>query len=150
MLWVVLTGVALVVILGLGFYAGRLLFLLKQQKKRKNDATNARIANITESIILISKAMEQQQCDLSEGVIRIVNLLNALPLNNPPDFKAKFPNTHALFVEISGFAVLEARQQLSKQERRKQDKAREQIESEYESKVLDELPGVKTYCEALV
>ncbi len=150
MLWVVLTGVALVVILGLGFYAGRLLFLLKQQKKRKNDATNARIANITESIILISKAMEQQQCDLSEGVIRIVNLLNALPLNNPPDFKAKFPHTHALFVEISGFAVLEARQQLSKQERRKQDKAREQIESEYESKVLDELPGVKTFCEALV
>lgn len=150
MLWVVLTGVALVVILGLGFYAGRLLFLLKQQKKRKNDATNARIANISESIILISKAMEQQQCDLSEGVIRIVNLLNALPLNNPPDFKAKFPHTHALFVEISGFAVLEARQQLSKQERRKQDKAREQIESEYESKVLDELPGVKTFCEALV
>ncbi|AUC86772.1 DUF2489 domain-containing protein [Alteromonas sp. MB-3u-76] len=150
MLWVVLTGVALVVILGLGFYAGRLLFLLKQQKKRKNDATNARIANITESIILISKAMEQQQCDLSEGVIRIVNLLNALPLNNPPDFKAKFPHTHALFVAISGFAVLEARQQLSKQERRKQDKAREQIESEYESKVLDELPGVKTFCEALV
>ena len=150
MLWVVLTGVALVVILGLGFYAGRLLFLLKQQKKRKNDATNARVANITESIILISKAMEQQQCDLSEGVIRIVNLLNALPLNNPPDFKAKFPHTHALFVAISGFAVLEARQQLSKQERRKQDKAREQIESEYESKVLDELPGVKTFCEALV
>lgn len=150
MLWVVLTGVALVVILGLGFYAGRLLFLLKQQEKRKNDATNARIANITESIILISKAMEQQQCDLSEGVIRIVNLLNALPLNNPPDFKAKFPHTYALFVEISGFAVLEARQQLSKQERRKQDKAREQIESEYESKVLDELPGVKRYCEALV
>ncbi|APE04367.1 MAG: DUF2489 domain-containing protein [Alteromonas sp.] len=150
MLWVVLTGFALVVILGLGFYAGRLLFLLKQQKKRKNDATNARVANITESIILISKAMEQQQCDLSEGVIRIVNLLNALPLNNPPDFKAKFPHTHALFVEISGFAVLEARQQLSKQERRKQDKAREQIESEYESKVLDELPGVKTFCEALV
>jgi hypothetical protein len=150
MLWVVLTGVALVVILGLGFYAGRLLFLLKQQGQRQDDAKNSRISSITESVILIAKAMEQQQCDLSEGVIRIVNLLNALPLNEPPDFKAIYPQTYALFVEISGFAVLEARQKLSKQERRKQDQVREQIESEYESKVLDELPQLRQYCESLV
>jgi len=42
--------------------------------------------------------------------------------------------------------VLEARQQLSKQERYKQDHAREQIQSEYESKVLSELPSLKAYC----
>ena len=150
MLWVVLTGVALVVILGLGVYAGKLLFLLKQQGIRQDKAKNSRISSITESVILIAKAMEQQQCDLSEGVIRIVNLLNALPLNEPPDFKAIYPQTYALFVEISGFAVLEARQKLSKQERRKQDQVREQIESEYESKVLDELPQLRQYCESLV
>lgn len=149
MLWVVLTGVALVVILGLGVYAGKLLFLLKQQGIRQDKAKNSRISSITESVILIAKAMEQQQCDLSEGVVRIVNLLNALPLNEPPDFKATYPHTYALFVEISGFAVLEARQKLSKQERRKQDQAREQIESEYESKVLDELPKLKQYCESI-
>ncbi len=67
--------------------------------------------------------------DLSEGVIRIVNLLNALPISTPPDFKAQYPNTHALFTEVSGFAILEARQQLPKNERRKQDIAREQIET---------------------
>jgi hypothetical protein len=149
MLWVVLTGVALVVILGLGIYAGKLLFLLKQQGIRQDKAKNSRISSITESVILIAKAMEQQQCDLSEGVIRIVNLLNALPLKESPDFKSTYPYTYALFVEISGFAVLEARQKLSKQERRKQDQAREQIESEYESKVLDELPKLKQYCESI-
>ena len=149
MLWVILTGVALVVILGLGVYAGKLLFLLKQQGIRQDKAKNSRISSITESVILIAKAMEQQQCDLSEGVIRIVNLLNALPLNEPPDFKAIYPHTYDLFVEISGFAVLEARQKLSKQERKKQDQAREQIESEYESKVLDELPKLKQYCESI-
>ena len=150
MLWIVLIGVALLIILALGFYAGRLLFLLKQQNQQHQAARNKRIKNISESIHIIAKAMEQQQCDLSEGVIRIVNLLNALPLNPPPNFKSTYPHIHALFVEVSGFAVLEARQQLTKQERRKQDYAREQIESEFESKVLSELPKLKDYCISLV
>lgn len=149
MLWAVLSGIALLIIVGLGFYAGKLLFMLKQQKERQEAARQSRIATITDSIIVIAKAMEQQ-CDLSEGVIRIVNLLNALPLNTPPDFKAQYPHVHALFTEVSGFAILEARQQLPKSERRKQDIAREQIESEYESKVLDELPPLKIYCETLL
>ncbi|MCH2057224.1 MAG: DUF2489 domain-containing protein [Thalassotalea sp.] len=150
MLWAVLTGVALLIILGLGFYAGKMLFLLKQQKARQEATRQSRVENITESLVLIAKAMEQQQCDLSEGVIRIVNLLNALPIVDQPDYKAKYPHIYALFTEVSGFAILEERQKLSKAERRKQDIAREQIESEYESKVLSELPALQTYCETLV
>ena len=150
MLWIVIIGVALLIILALGFYAGRLLFLLKQQNQRQHAARNKRIENICESIHTIAKAMEQQQCDLSEGVIRIVNLLNALPLSSPPNFQSTYPHIHALFVEVSGFAVLEARQQLTKLERRKQDQAREQIESEFESRVLSELPQLKQYCLSLI
>ncbi|MEC8374340.1 MAG: DUF2489 domain-containing protein [Pseudomonadota bacterium] len=150
MLWAVLTGVALLIILGLGFYAGKMLFLLKQQKARQEATRQSRVENITESLVLIAKAMEQQQCDLSEGVIRIVNLLNALPIVEQPDYKTKYPHIYALFTEVSGFAILEERQKLSKAERRKQDIAREQIESEYESKVLSELPALQTYCETLV
>ena len=149
MLWAVLSGIAVLIILGLGFYAGKLLFLLKQQKAKQEATRKSRVHNITESVVLIAKAMEQQQCELSEGVIRIVNLLNALPLVTPPDFKAQYPQIHALFTEVSGFAILEARQKLSKSERRKQDMAREQIESEYESKVLAELPQLQAYCETL-
>lgn len=150
MLWAVLTGVALLIILGLGFYAGKMLFLLKQQKARQEATRQSRVENITESLVLIAKAMEQQQCDLSEGVIRIVNLLNALPIVEQPDYKTTYPHIYALFTEVSGFAILEERQKLSKAERRKQDIAREQIESEYESKVLSELPALQTYCETLV
>ena len=148
MLWAVLSGIALLIILGLGFYAGKLLFLLNQQKKRQEAARQSRIVNITDSVIVIAKAMDQQQCDLSEGVIRIVNLLNALPISSPPDFKAQY--IHALFTEVSGFAILEERQQLPKSERRKQDIAREQIESEYESKVLEDLPALQSYCGSLL
>ncbi|GFD69931.1 coproporphyrinogen III oxidase [Alteromonas sp. KUL156] len=150
MLWAVLSGIALLVIVGLGFYAGKLLFLLKQQKVRQEAARQSRIENITDSIIVIAKAMDQQQCDLSEGVIRIVNLLNALPIRTPPDFKAQYPQIYSLFTEVSGFAILEERQKLPKSERKKQDVAREQIESEYESKVLAELPPLLSYCQTLI
>lgn len=150
MLWAVLSGIALLIIIGLGFYAGKLLFLLKQQKAQQEATRNGRVKSISESIALIAKAMEQQQCELSEGVIRIVNLLNALPLVEPPNYKAQYPHIHSLFIEVSGFAILEERQKLTKVERRKQDLAREQIESEYESKVLAELPALQAYCETLV
>jgi len=150
MLWAVLSGIALLIIIGLGFYAGKLLFLLKQQKAQQEATRNGRVKTISESIALIAKAMEQQQCELSEGVIRIVNLLNALPLVEPPNYKAQYPHIHSLFIEVSGFAILKARQKLTKVERRKQDLAREQIESEYESKVLAELPALQAYCETLV
>lgn len=149
MVWALIIVAALCIILALGFYAGRLLFLLKQQNKRQQKAKNQRIETITESVFTIAKAMEQQQCDLSEGVIRIVNLLDALPLKTPPDFKSKFPHIHALFIEVSGFAILEKRQQLTKAERRKQDIAREQIEAEHETRVLSELEGLKAYCSEL-
>lgn len=149
MLWTIAIIIALIIILALGVYAGRLLFMLKQQNARQASARAQRTEKIKESVILIAKAMEQQQCDLSEGAIRICNLLNALPLSSPPDFREKFPHIHGLFIAVSGFAVLEERKKLSRQEKRKQDAAREQIESEHESKVLDELPSIKTYCEAL-
>lgn len=150
MLSIILICAALLIILTLGFYAGRLLFQLKIQNARQAAVREKRVYTIIESVYVIAKAMEQQQCDLSEGVIRIVNLLAALPLVSPPDFKAEYPSIHALFVDVSGFAMLDARKELSKLERRKQDAAREQIESEYESNVLNELPALKRYCESLM
>lgn len=149
-MWLTVAIVAgLLIILGLGFYAGKLLFLLKQQNARQKAARDSRIDNITESIDVISKAMQQQQCDLSEGAIRICKLLNALPLETPPDYKAKFPQIYALYVEISGFAILDDRKKLPLKERRKQDIAREQIESEYETKVITELDDIRAWCKEL-
>lgn len=141
--------IAIVIILALGVYAGRLLYMLKQQTHRHTAARNKRTHSITESIVVIAKAMEQQQCDLSEGTIRIVHLLNALPLESPPNFAKKFPNIHTLFAQVNGFAILEERNKLPKPEKRRQDLAREEIEAEYETKVVAELPDIKAYCQSI-
>lgn len=137
-------GVGLFVILVLGFYAGKLLFQLKAQKERQNKARQTRIDNITESIRTISLAMEQQQCNLSEGVIRICNLLDAMPITPQPDYVAEYPSIHELYGKIQQFDTHEARNLLPKIERRKQDTEREQLESEFETLVLTEVGLLKS------
>jgi hypothetical protein len=141
-----LLGIAGLIIAGLAFYAGKLLFLLSKQKKKQHVARTERIKSITQSIETISLAMKQQQCDLSEGAIRVCHLLEALPIQPLPNFHNKFPHIFSLFEAIRHFATHEARQALNKQERRKQDMEREEIESHHENNVLDELPHIMSFC----
>ncbi|MFC3094197.1 DUF2489 domain-containing protein [Alteromonas sediminis] len=137
------------IIAALAFYAGRLLFLLKKQNERQAVARQKRVATITESVTTIAMAMSQQQCDLSEGAIRICRLLDALPLDPKPDYDQRFPHIYGLFIKVSGFDTHEARMALDKRERRRQDRAREEIEAEYESRVLGELEKITTFCKGL-
>ena len=60
MVWAIAAAIGVLIILALGIYAGRLLFMLKQQNTRQTAAREKRTETITDSIILIAKAMEQQ------------------------------------------------------------------------------------------
>lgn len=135
----------LLIILGLGFYAGKLLFQLKQQNSKQAKMRTERIENIMVSVRTIAMAMAQQQCDLSEGVIRLTNLLNALPILPAPDFRKEYPAIYTLHDAIAQFATHEKRSALSKKERRLEDKARESIEAQYESKIMDEVERLQKY-----
>ena len=139
-----LVGAGLLVILVLGFYAGKLLFQLKAQNQQQHLARQARIDDITQSIRTIALAMEQQQCNLSEGVIRICNLLDAIPVDPRPNYLKEYPMLHQLYEKIRQFDTHDARNALPKTERRNQDNAREQLESEYEFKVLQEVGMLKS------
>lgn len=135
--------VGLVVIAGLGFYAGNLLFKLRRQTQLQTQARHKRIESIEESIRTIALAMQQQQCNLSEGVIRLVNLLEAIPVKRTVSYETKFPAVHKLYANIQHFPTHEARNQLTKAERRRQDREREQVESEFETDVIKELDGLR-------
>ena len=136
---------AAIVIIALGLYAGKLLFLVKAQSTKQQAIRNKRIASIQDSIQTIAFAMQQQQCDLSEGVIRICYLLEALPVSPHPDYPAIYPKVHALFEKVKNYPTHEARAQLSKGERRAQDKEREQFESELESAILKETEALRHF-----
>lgn len=136
-------GFGIVIVLGL--YAGKLLYQLKQQTIKQNTVKQQRKENIQSSIQTIAFAMLQQQCDLSEGVIRICRLLEVIPVSPIPDYPALYPHIHALFDRVKEFATHEARQKLTKKDLRKQDQQREQFESEYESAVLNEAKKLRNF-----
>lgn len=133
------------IIVGLGIYAGRLIFMVKNQNTQQQNVRNKRIESMQSSIQTIAFAMQQQQCDLSEGVIRICRLLESLPLDPLPDYRESFPSIHALFDKVKNYPTHEARNALSKKERRSQDKEREQFESEHESAILKETERLRIF-----
>lgn len=143
--YVALFLVAAVVILTLGVYAGRLLYMLKSQRSKQQQARNKRISSIEQSIQTISFAILQQQCDLSEGVIRICNLLDALPILPLPNYAMRYPATYRLYEMVKDFPTHDKRAAQPKTMRRQQDKQRQQFESELESEILKEAEELRHF-----
>lgn len=127
-----------IIIIGLSIYAYQLMAQVKRQQSEKDAVRKKRIASMQESIQTIAFAMQQQQCDLSEGVIRICRLLEAMPVVPHPNYAEEFPFTHELFNKVKSYPTHEARALLTKTQRREQDKERQEIESLLESKILVE------------
>lgn len=140
---IVLITLGALTILGLGIYAGKLLFLVKAQTSKQQAVRHKRLASIQSSVQTIAFAIQQQQCDLSEGVIRICRLLEAVPIDPHPGYANHFPATYALFELVKNYPTHQARGQLSKSERRKQDKEREEFESQLENKIIAETQALR-------
>lgn len=141
----ILFAVACLVLLPLAFYAGKLLFQLKQQTNAKAKIRQGRIATIGQSIQTIAFAMSQQQCNLSEGAIRLVNLLESIPVVPLPDWRAKFPALYNLYEQVKDLPTHDARAALSPLLRRQQDAKREEQESLLESQILTEVVELKGF-----
>lgn len=141
----VFIALGFVVLVPLAFYAGKLLFQLQQQDKARSKIREDRVNNITESIQTIAFAMSQQQCNLSEGAIRLVNLLESLPIPSQPDWKITYPALFSLYDSVKLLPTHEARAALSRQQRAEQDQSREEQETRLESKILDEVMLLKAF-----
>jgi hypothetical protein len=137
--------IALFIVAGLAFYAGALLFKLRAQKERRNHKTRQRIKNISESIQTIAKALEQQQCNLSEGCIRLFHLLEALPIKDKPDYSNQFTGIYSLYNQVKDFPTHEVRKAQSKKETKQQDSQREKLEFQFESQILNEIAVLKSF-----
>lgn len=126
------------ILLGLAGYAGRLVHKVHQQNKRVEEVKKAREKDITESLDVIARATLQQQCGISEAVIRIRGLLDALGI---PDlnFQQLLPQSEQFYLKIQHHPILSARKKLNKLQLLKLDSEREELEAEWEQAVLKEL-----------
>ncbi|MCW9699788.1 DUF2489 domain-containing protein [Avibacterium sp. 20-129] len=134
-MWIyLLVALGLLIIVGLTAYAVKLLRALKQQKQQLENARLARVKRLKESIEIIARAMQNGDCNLSEGAIRLKMLLDPLGLKI-----TAYPAMVELYEVVKEMPTHQARKALKKNERMRLDLTRESAEAKLEPKILLEL-----------
>ncbi|MFA0084412.1 coproporphyrinogen III oxidase [Vibrio sp. 10N.286.49.C2] len=135
--------VGVLIITGLAGYAGYLLLQLKKQKEllkqHQKLAINKRNANIFESVDTICLATIQGQCDLSEAAIRLYNIMDYVQGEQRIDFDELYPATSELFHIVKDMPRGDARQEMKKQDRMRDNLARQKAETRLADAIVEEL-----------
>lgn len=137
--WLLAALVGGLIIVGLAVYAGKLLAQLKVQNQQQQRAVQQRNLRILESINTIAMAMREEQCNLSEGAIRLTNLLNALQFTQPQDFAADYPGLYGLYDKVKDMPTHDARKQYKRNEIMRMDLQRAGFEQELEAQIKIEV-----------
>lgn len=146
-MWITLFVVGLLIIAGLAFYLGKLLFQLKAQQQKQQQALQAHQQKLAErqqylldSITLIGKATLEQQCEPSEAALRIWVLLE----NMEPELAqaCRWPALFEMYDLIKDMPTHDARKALEKKELRRQDHLRQQKEIELKTAIEKDIEGL--------
>jgi hypothetical protein len=121
---------------GLAFYAGTLLWQLQQQSQAKQKQLADKHQYLRDSITLICKAMLQQQCELSEGALRVWVLLDHLAPEHKPDPVTSYPGLHQMYQVVKDMPTHQARKAQSKALTLQQDEVRLKAEQELKDFIL--------------
>lgn len=137
MLKIFLIVLAVLILVSLAGYAGYLMLKLRQKKKREQalieeakEAQKARYLRILDSLDVIARAMISEQCDLSEGVLRLKPLLDVLGKK-----LSHYTAMWELYQVVENMPILEERKQLKRNERMKLDLEREAKEVELSEQI---------------
>ena len=128
---IILSIIALGIIAGVSFYAFKLLRKLYHQNTL---IKIARTKRLKESMVIIAKAMQNGDCNHSEGVIRLSMLLLPFGQSLQP-----YQAMYALYNIVKEMPTHEARKALLKKERMKLDLERESAEAKFEEEIMLEL-----------
>lgn len=142
--------IAIVIIIALGAYAASLLLKLKRQTVINQQALDERLAKAEErrqqvltDIRYIATAMLEERCELSEGVMRIGKLFDALSMTE--QVTPLFPQLFTHYNIIGSHPIMEARQTLPKQQRMKLDFARMRSEADLGEAILQEAKSIADF-----
>ena len=141
--FIALIVLAVLIVAGLAFYAGKLLWLLQLQNKQQSQMAakqqQQQLQNqlyVEQSIYTICKAVDAGQCELSEGALRVWVLLNRLPEQQQGPLVTDYPGIFQMYNIVKDMPTHQARKQQSKQETEAQDKQRLQAEQTLSAQIL--------------
>lgn len=142
--------IALIVIVPLAAYAGMLLSQLKKQttekaivEQEKETALKKHDTKVLNSVVIIVRAMKEEQCDISEGCWRLSVLLDSLKLSS--ELNTLFPSIYELYNAIKHMPILEKRKTLDKKDRMKLDFERMKLESDLAPKIKIDVDQLHQY-----
>ncbi|GAA6204871.1 DUF2489 domain-containing protein [Thalassotalea sp. SU-HH00458] len=148
--WSYLIVIAVLIVASLAFYAIKLLRQLKKQtaqqaqaEQERQRSLNQHDKKILDSIVIIVRAMKEEQCDISEGCWRLSVLLDSLKTSE--NHHQQFPAIFELYEAIKHMPILEARKKLEKRERMKLDFERVKIEARLADAVKENVNTLHQY-----
>ena len=149
-LWLYALLLAAVIVVALAFYAGKLLKQVAQQKEQQHQAQikqqqalNKHDKKVLDSVLLITRAMQQEQCEFDEGCWRLSVLLSSL--KTMTEMAVKFPGIYGLYDAIKDLAIRDARKTLTKKERMREDYKRMTALNNMHDKVVADLDGLHQF-----
>ena len=139
--------IASLIVLSLALYALYLHFQVKIRQKiaQQNDEEERLIAqenltkrnnNIIKDIRFIAQALVTEQCELTEGVLRIHHLADAI--DSDLMLQQEFTAIHQHFIACKGMAIKDAYKALTKKQRFQQDQQRFRLEQACNDDVMNE------------
>ncbi|WP_334313405.1 DUF2489 domain-containing protein [Psychrosphaera algicola] len=113
-------------------------------KKQQQAKLEKRKTYLTDSIKHIALAMQAEQCEYSEGVLRIWVLLEHYKRDAQldADYYTLYPGFAGLYEIIKDMPTHEARKKLTKKEMAKMDMTRWQAEQQLESQITEDLTKI--------
>ena len=130
---------AIAILAGLSFYLGKLLMQIRYAKQQQQQKLQHKQQKLQEDIYTIAWAVQQQQCDLSEGCLRIWVLLDHLQPQDNQQNQQRYPGIFALYDKIKHLPTHQARKELTKTARRKMDKQRFSDELEFKQQIQQDI-----------
>ncbi|WNO59570.1 DUF2489 domain-containing protein [Rheinheimera sp. MMS21-TC3] len=145
---IILITLGAIIVAALAFYAGKLLWQLQQQRQQQaeqqQELTSERKAYLTNSIVLICKAMLEGQCELSEGALRLWVLLDHLVPERTPEPNTTYSGLYQMYLAVKDMPTHEARNNQDKALTKQQDKIRLQAEQDLKSAILADTQALLT------
>ena len=132
----ILLIVGAIIVAGLAFYAGMLLWQLQQQARARQQELAQKQQYLRDSITLICKAMREQQCELSEGALRLWVLLDHLVPERKPDPETTYPGLHQMYQVVKDMPTHKARKAQPRELTEQQDSVRLKAELDLKDFIL--------------
>ena len=140
--WIIALVIGALIIAGLSFYLGRLLLLLKHKEQSQQAKIEKRNITLAENIYTIAWAMRDDQCELSEGCLRVWVLLDHIvpdPKQPALDNQQQYPGVFALYEKVKDLPTHDARKKVKKPELRAMDQQRLKDEVEFKSLIESDI-----------